>query len=144
MMGMSASWLHHHHKDYDFTQGQFRNEIIATTILILVSTISASPSEYSYLPPPVLFFWAILSRPLFCASIAYMMLMMISKGCSELPAYRPSRILQWFFSARVWIPIAYLSYLVYLIHIKFVGFQPMNLIPPTGNGVYHSQYVGCF
>jgi len=47
--------------------------------------------------------------------------MMLSPKVDDLPWYRLIKWIRRFFALRIWIPIAYLSYAVYLVHPDYLN-----------------------
>ena len=72
-------------------------------------------------------------RQLFGLSLAYLMHLALNPSCGDLSYLRPSKLLKAALSAKIWLPIATLSYSFYLIHIVVI--QILNTIP------YFSPYA---
>ena len=84
--------------------------------------IGFDPAEGLMLHPDVLKFWYSLYRPLYGLCLAHLIKLMISPAPEDtIPMHRPTKFLRAFFSMSMWVPIANLSYSVYLWHIIFLS-----------------------
>ena len=68
-----------------------------------------------------------VARQLFGLSLAYLMHLALNPSCGDLSYFRPCKWFKEVLSAKLWLPIATLSYSFYLIHIMVIA--PFNLIP---------------
>ena len=68
---------------------------------------------------PLLVFYASIGRALYGLCFAHLIKLIISPAPEDpIPFYRPSNFLRSLFSMSIWVPIANLSYSVYLWHIS--------------------------
>ena len=118
-LGMWVAYLHLRHKEHDFAKGCSKvfMEWLCFVGYYISSAIGCFPWEKDI---ELQSFKVILSRPLFGCWISYLVLMMLSPGVADYPWYRLIRWIRWFFSLKLWMPFAYLSYAVYLVHIWVV------------------------
>jgi len=66
----------------------------------------------------VLVIWTAIFRPLYGLCLAHLIKLMISPMPEDtIPIYRPIKVLRGFLSMSMWVPIANLSYSVYLWHM---------------------------
>ena len=85
---------------------------------LVVTTFGSFPFPFSTPSWLCLIYWS-FSRSIYGLCLSYLMLLMVSQNSEPLPWYRPVRYMKWILSANFWVPIATLSYSVYIWHIPF-------------------------
>ena len=76
-----------------------------------------------WMNPVVHFIYTALSRSVYGGCLTYLVAAMLDAHPDEsITGYRPTSFLRWFLSWDFWVPIARLSYSVYLWHIVIIVF----------------------
>jgi peptidoglycan/LPS O-acetylase OafA/YrhL len=113
LCGVIAAYLYHHHNAIQYLE---RSRLRAAVGLLLafswliVVVVPPVRTPDPHWTPTTAFWYLTLDRYLFSAAIAYLLLISL---CSA----GPGRVLGAALSARLWYPIAQLSYSTYLVHL---------------------------
>ena len=92
-------------------------EYFACGGLLLVTILGSYPNGFLPFPWYINLTWWCISRSIYGLSLAYLMLLMVISNQQDLPWYRPVRYLRYILSAKLWIPIAMVSYSLYIWHL---------------------------
>lgn len=124
LFGMYAAECYHRDKTYDSVVLEWLSFIAGGTMAWLGCMPMFVNESWGY---PVNLACAVLCRPVFGLSLAFVTYIMLSK--EELGWHRPSRWLRAFLEWDIWTPIANLSYSVYLIHmlVMWISEPSINL-----------------
>jgi len=125
LMGMMAAY---HHLNSTKFEGAIAllMEWIAFILVVLISHLGGKPVWKEFEEQLLLVsldqqYWLIMIvRPIFGASLAYLVRQMVSTDSKESAWYWPHRLLGSFLSLPLFIPLAYLSYSFYLLHVPMV------------------------
>ena len=116
LFGMLAGYYHRQDKDRNFQKGSVISEWIAFLTLIGVSCFRGWPASYNMKETSSLL-WAGICRQIYGGMLAYLLLLIISPAVeTNIPWYRPTKYMRWFLSLNIWVPIASLTYVIYLFH----------------------------
>ena len=112
LCGVIAAYLYHHHNAVDYLERSrplaYVGLLLAGVCLIAIVVPRVRSPDAHWAPIAEVLYLA-LDRYLFSAAIAYLLLL-------SLCATGPGRVLGATLSARLWYPIAQLSYSTYLVH----------------------------
>lgn len=105
---------------------QYQEQISAVfewLAFILLMVIPWSPQLYmtNSVSPQIRYLLFAFDRPLYGLCLAVMIVLMLSPRPDEsISWYRPSRYMRAFLSASIWLPIAVVSYSLYLFHVQII------------------------
>jgi len=96
-------------------------EVIAFLAFFAISVIGCFPkdfwSKHMGMNGTTFFIWMVTSRQLFAAAVCFIMYIIVSPFGDQLSWFRPSRLFRSILSWSIWVPIATLSYSMYLWHM---------------------------
>lgn len=90
---------------------------------ITLLAIPWSPQLYmsNLISPQARYFFNVFDRPLYGLCLAVLIVLMLSpKPDESISWYRPSRYMRGFLSASIWLPVAVVSYSLYLFHVQII------------------------
>jgi len=124
LMGMMAAY---HHLNSTKFEGTFAllMEWISLILICLISYLGGTPVPRQFMSFLVVsleqqYYLMMIVRPIFGASLSYLVRQMVSKDSKLSPWYWPHRLLGAFLSISPFVPLAYLSYSAYLLHVPII------------------------
>ena len=110
-LGMIGAYWHLHPEE-----APLRTTLRETVAILLILYISFRGAGETWFPGVLLWLWRITFRSLLAACWAYLMPGFLKEDTATMPA----KLCRNFLSARFWLPIATISYSMYLMHRFFI------------------------
>jgi peptidoglycan/LPS O-acetylase OafA/YrhL len=152
--GMLAATLFHMNKWRDFLkETNIVLEWIAFLVLMIIGWVGPNlPEDYTEIAQ-IKFLWLIcIARSLYGAVLAYLILLCVSADTvvNPIPWYRPTRWIRAFLCLDIWLPIATVSYSMYIWHLILIqklfpvlaGVIGLQDEAKNGFKEWHPKYAG--
>lgn len=142
--GMYCAYLYLYHKNL---HSNIVVEWLVFICFIVIGYIGVLPFYNAKLLSPMLnTIWSAMGRSIYGLFLSYLIYFVLQDGEKEW--YRPTRWMKWFLSLKMWLPVAMLSYSIYLLHLTVLlevskmkygmSDEQRNMADGTGTGCPYS------
>lgn len=94
------------------------------TLFLAINGVESAAPENQLIPtidyPIFNKYLLIFGRQIFGLCLSYLVYLALNPAIKMIPYFRPSRLVSMILSWKFWIPIATLSYSIYLFHIPYM------------------------